>query len=65
MQLSYLNDEGLSGGAAANDGLRDVVALSAALVVQRRAGNGCGTGKLDHPVTVEVVLSAQVLDSWT
>lgn len=61
----YLNNEGLGGGAAADDGLRDVVALSSSLVVQHRSSNGCRPGELNYPVAIEVVLTTQVLDSWT
>ena len=61
---SYLNNQGFSGGAAADDGFRDAVALSASLVVQHGSSNGCRPGEINYPVAVEVVLATQVLDSW-
>lgn len=62
---SYLNNEGFSGGASADDGFRDVVALSSSLVVQHRSSDGCRPGKLNYPVAIEVVFPTQVLDSCT
>lgn len=61
---SHLNNKGFSGGAAADDGFRDVVTLSSSLVVQHGSSNGCRPGKLNYPVAIEVVLTTQVLDSW-
>ena len=58
----HLDDEGLGGGAAADDGLGRVAPLWPALVVQHGAGHGGGAGELDDPVAVQVVLPLQVLD---
>lgn len=60
---SYLHNKRFSGGAAADDGFRDVVTLSSSLVVQHGSSNGCRPGELNYPVAVEVVLTTQVLDS--
>lgn len=53
----YLNNKWFSGGATADDGFRDTVALSTSLVVQHGAANRCGSGKLNYPVAIEIVLS--------
>ena len=60
--VPHLDDEGLGGGAAADDGLGRVAPLWSALVVQHGAGHGGGAGELDDPVAVQVVLPPQVLD---
>lgn len=62
--LSHLHHERLGGGAAADDGFRDVVALGSSLVVQRCSSDGCRPGKLNYPVAIEVVFATQVLDRW-
>lgn len=59
---SYLNNQRLSGGAPADDGLGDVVALGPSLVVQRGSGNGGRFGELNDPVAIEVVFATQVFD---
>lgn len=61
---SYLNNKRLSGGAAADDGFRDIVTLSSSLVVQHGSSDGCRSGELNYPVAIEVVLTTQILDSY-
>lgn len=61
---SYLNNQGFSSGAAADDGFRDVVTLGSSLVVQHGSSDGCRPGKLNYPVAIEVVFTTKVLDSW-
>lgn len=62
---SHLHHEGFGGGSAADEGLGDVVSLGSSLVVKHRPGNRGRSGKLNYPVSIEVVLPAQVLDSCT
>lgn len=58
---THLDDQGFRGGATGMELLRCQVPLSAPLVVQDGTGHGQGSGGLDGPVPIEVVLTTDAL----